>query len=60
MSDRCILCGAGDESIDHPDYIDWVKTMICKIVVDHFTQVHMCIQLHLHFSYQHDSELGTL
>ena len=25
MSDRCILCGAGDESIDHPDYVDWVS-----------------------------------
>jgi len=25
MSERCILCGAGDGSLSHPDYADWVS-----------------------------------
>jgi len=28
MSDRCILCGAGDDSIDHQDYNDWVSACL--------------------------------
>jgi len=24
MKDRCVMCGAGDDSINHPDYCDWV------------------------------------
>ena len=25
MRERCTLCGAGDDSLSHPDYVDWVS-----------------------------------
>ena len=25
MRERCTLCGAGDGSLSHPDYADWVS-----------------------------------
>lgn len=30
MSERCTMCGAGDTSVSHPDYNDWVKCDKCK------------------------------
>ena len=25
MHERCTLCGAGESSLSHPDYVDWVS-----------------------------------
>jgi len=33
MSERCILCEVGDESIDHQDYNDWVSTCLISLVL---------------------------
>ena len=30
MCERCTMCGAGDTSVSHPDYNDWVKCDKCK------------------------------
>ncbi|XP_065903083.1 uncharacterized protein [Dysidea avara] len=30
MRERCTMCGAGDTSVSHPDYNDWVKCDKCK------------------------------
>ena len=27
LRERCTICGAGDTSISHPDYIDWVSEL---------------------------------
>ncbi|XP_065919392.1 uncharacterized protein [Dysidea avara] len=26
MRERCMMCGAGDTSVSHPDYNDWLST----------------------------------
>ncbi|XP_065899898.1 uncharacterized protein [Dysidea avara] len=30
MTERCIMCGAGEQSISHPQYVDWVRCDKCK------------------------------
>ena len=31
MMERCIMCGAGDDSLNHPDYSDCMgKYITCK------------------------------
>ena len=25
MREKCMMCGAGDTSVSHPDYNDWVS-----------------------------------
>lgn len=27
IMERCIMCGAGDDSLNHPEYSDWVSNM---------------------------------
>ena len=33
MKDRCIVCGAGDDSMNNPDYSDWVCVVIMYLSV---------------------------
>ncbi|XP_065892491.1 uncharacterized protein [Dysidea avara] len=30
MKERCVMCGASDISLSHPDYCDWIKCDHCK------------------------------
>ena len=33
MCERCIFCGAGDDSFNHPAYVDWVSKIPCSYLV---------------------------
>ena len=33
MHEKCTLCGAGDGTLSHPDYVDWVSSRVSVCII---------------------------